>query len=124
MTITLNTKPYTFSGVDSNNESVYFNRPAGAATGWSRLFAKVVATLQKGGTTKTTWRLKLPVIADAANSCSCPGEILRESTVMISITASNTATSAELADLALRIKDLAASTEFQSSVSSLVQPTA
>lgn len=124
MTITINTKPYSYSGMDSDQKSVYFNRPAGAASGWSRLLAKVTTALTKGGTSKVEWKLKVPVIADAASACSCPGETLRESTVTISIVASNTATSAELLDIALRIKDLAASTEFQSSVSSLIQPTA
>lgn len=121
MPITLNTKPYGFAGFTPASISQYFNRPAGPATGFSPLTVRV----EDGkADQKIRWKLKVPVVATGDSACSCEGSVLRTDFVDIVVTVSKSSTAAERADLALRIKDLAASTEFQSSISNLVQPSA
>lgn len=121
MAITLNTKVYTFAGFDSTSTSQYLNRPAGQTVGWSNLTARVIPGT-KAAASKVRWKLKLPVIATEASACGCPGELLREMTVDVTVTAASTSTTAELTDASLRVKDLAASPEFLASLASLIQP--
>lgn len=121
MAITLNTKAYAFAGFDSTNQSTYVHRPAGQTTGWSVLSARVIPGTSKTAT-KVNWKLKLPVIATEEAACKCPGELLRETTVNITVTTAASSTTAELTDISLRVKDLAASPEFLATLASLIQP--
>lgn len=122
MSITLNTKVYSFAGYGVSNEATYLNG-TGPATGWSRLTAAVsVGSANKA--TRVMWKLRLPVIATEDSDCSCAGTVLRETTVNIEVITGGTSTGAELTDVSLRIKDLAASPEFLASIASLIRPSA
>ena len=120
MAITLNTKTYNFAGL-LQAISNYRETSGGVANAFSYLTARVS---QASARYTVSWKLKLPKVAADASACACPGDMIDEDIVDIVVKVSSKRTAAERADLALRIKDLAASTEFQSSISSLVQPTA
>lgn len=124
MAITLNTKAYVFSGI-VNKIATYFHRPAGPASGWSELTA--VATpgdSRKALKSRARWKLAVPTIATETTAQSVVGDILRTADVDIVVRSEAVATSAELADLYLRIKDLVASPEFKASVENLLTPAA
>lgn len=124
MALTLNTKVYSFTGL-ANRIATYFNRPAGPASGWSEL----TATCTRGDTktllkSRARWKLSVPVVASETTAAYVVGDVLRVSDVDIIARSEAVATSAELADLYLRIKDLVASPEFKASIESLTTPNA
>lgn len=120
MAITLNTKTYNFAGL-LQAISNYRETSGGVANAFSYLTSRVSQATNRY---TVTWKLKVPVVAAADSSCACVGEMLDESIVDIVVKVGSKRSTAERTDLALRIKDLVASTEFQSSISNLVQPTA
>lgn len=122
MPITLNTKVYTFSGF-VQAIAQYINRDAGAASGFLRLTASV-----DGGTGsspyKVRWKLKLPTVATGSDPCACEGDVVREEFADLVMTIPGKMSQTERTALAVSIKDLTASSEFQASVSSLTTPSA
>lgn len=118
MAITLNTKAYTFSGL-LNGIAQYLHRGAGVAASFLSLTGRVRLTAKDS---HISWQLRVPVVATEASACACPGEAMRVSHVDISVKVPAGATAAERDDLAKQVKDLTASTEFQSSIASLQQP--
>lgn len=119
MAITLNTKTYNWAGFTAQAIAMYREVSAGIASGFSVLTGKVDVSDK---TSKVSWKLRLPLIQTTGDACACPGDVVRESIVDIVIRMDPKLTAAERGDLAIRVKDLAASTEFQSSISSLTQP--
>lgn len=124
MAITLNTKAYSFSGL-VNRIATYFHRPAGPASGWSEL----TATCTPGDTktqlkSRARWKLAVPVVASETTAAYVAGDVLRVADADIIVRSEAVATSAELADLYLRIKDLVASPEFKASIETLTTPAA
>lgn len=122
MAITLNTKSYTFRGV-VNAVSVYLNG-TGLASSFSNLTISLRVPFGANAKEKIrgAWKLSVPVIAEEAGTCACPGEVLRVSDADITFRMAANATLAERTDFALRLKDLTASPEFQASVISLSLP--
>lgn len=123
MAITLNTKAYTFRGFNAQAISVFLNTAAGVARGFLSLTAKI-----DGGpgsdSLKVRWKLKLPTVATTADACACPGTMVREIFADIVVTVPASATQAERDDMALQLKDLTATPEFQASVKALTAPSA
>lgn len=122
MSITLNTKAYSYIGLN-NGISTYLNRDGGLAASFSPLSARVVVSNQASKST-ISWKLKVPVISTESSACACPGDELREAIADISVRLGASATLAERTDFALRLKDLVSSPEFQASIISLSQPMA
>lgn len=122
MSITLNTKVYTFSGF-VQNIAQYLNRGAAAASGFLRLTAAI-----DGGTGtnpyKVRWKLKLPTIATSSDPCACEGAVIREAFADIVVTIPSSMTGAERTAMAVSLADLCDTPEFQASVADLVVPSA
>lgn len=115
--ITLNTKTYNGSGV-TNGIAQYIERSAGVAGG----FSPVTGTVRQDSKSRVQWKLAQPVVAEEASACSCPGSVIRVMDANIQIRLDLGATLAERTDFALRLKDLVASADFQSSIINLQQP--
>lgn len=123
MSLTLNTKVYPFTGFIMGRIAQYLNAGAGSANGFKTATAVVDAVADAKGQIKVRWKLKLPtVVSDAA--CDCPGGVVRENFADIVVTVNRAALAAERSDLALSLKDLVASAEFQQSITNLQTPSA
>jgi len=68
------------------------------------------------GVYRAKWKLVVPKLAVADSSCACTGSELGKTTVNIEVVSNSAFTTADLTDIGLRIKDLAATTPFQVSV--------
>lgn len=117
MSLTLNTKVFTFDGV-VNAIATFSNRAAGVVAG----FQGVTALIRLGDKSRITWKAGFPVVAAEASECACPGQVLRRLDADVSIRMDPGATLAERTDFALSLKDLVASPEFQASIISLQTP--
>lgn len=118
--ITLNTKAYSFSGL-LNGIASFVHRGVGVAASFLTLTGRVRLSAKDS---LVTWQLRVPVVATEATACACPGDALRVTWVDINIKLPAGATKAERTDIALQVKDLVASPEFQASITDLVQPAA
>jgi len=121
MSITLNTKVYSYDGFTNQAISQYSDRSSGVPAGFSPLTAKV----EDGGpasNTKVRWKLKVPVVAAEDSECSCAGSLLREYIVDIVFTVPPGSTTAERTDIMDRVQDLAANAQFVASLVNLLQP--
>lgn len=118
MAIVLNTKSYGFAGI-AQSVSTYLEKSLGLVSLFSRLTASVRLAEKE---VRTDWRLDLTFPVDPETPCTCPNDTL-SAFVKITAVMSNDLTAAQRADFALRIKDLAASTEYQSSLTGPTQPT-
>jgi hypothetical protein len=109
MSITLNTKVYTFSGF-VQGISRYLNRDNGSPRGFLQLSAAV-----EGGTGenpyKVRWKLKLPVTATSSDAFAD-----------IVVTLPSNSTAAERTAMAESLADLTANAQFAASVESLTVP--
>lgn len=123
MSITLNSKVYNFAGLLAQAISTYVERSAGVPSGFSPLTSKVEDG-SSASNTKVRWKLKLPVVATSDSECACTGALLREYVVDLVVTVPPGSLAAERDDLLQRIQDLVLTAQFESSVSSLVQPNA
>lgn len=122
MSIVLNSKTYNPIGYDQNAVSVFIEQSSGVPAGFSRLTDKVNAGNSKSdGSVK--WKMTIPVIATEDSSCACSGEALRTYYVSIDVSVPSGSLKAERDDVLARITDLVATTQFASSISSLVQAT-
>ena len=122
MSLTLNTKIYSFTGFIQGAIAQYLNAGAGSANGFKTATAKVDSP-NKEGAIKVRWKLRLPTVVSDAE-CACPGGVIRENFADIVVTVSSSALAAERTDLALSLKDLVASPEFQASITNLQTPSA
>lgn len=123
MAITLNTKAYTFRGFLNGMIARYLNGTTGTPAGFNVLTATVNDPQKNSPYYKVRWKLKLPTIVSEAD-CACPNGVSHESFVDIVVSVSHKSSAAEREDLAKQIKDLAATPEFQASVTSLLTPSA
>ena len=126
MPITLNTVVYSFRGISQpGNLSVYSNQDAGMPSGFSMLTAAVNG-LNPGakGSIRTSWKLKLPVVADTATACACPGDVLDEYIVDVIVTAPRKSVAAQRTEIRKRIQSLVLAPEFVASIEGFVQPSA
>lgn len=122
MSLTLNTKIYSFTGFIQGAIARYLNAGSGTASGFKTVTAKVEDP-NREGMIKVRWKLKLPTVVSEAE-CACPGGVVRENFADIVVTISSSAPAAERTDLALSLQDLVATPEFQASITSLQTPSA
>lgn len=122
MSITLATLPFSFSGFIQGTIARFLNKDAGSPLGFRALTAKVDDP-GKDGNYKVRWKLKLPTVVSEA-SCGCPDGAVNELYADIVVTVPKNCTAAQRTAMATSLKDLAATTEFQSSVTSLMAPSA
>lgn len=122
MPITLNTKIFSFSGFIQGAIARYLNAGTGTAAGFKLLTSKVEEPT-KDGKIKIRWKVKLPVVVSEAE-CMCPGGMVRENFADVVVTVHNSSPTAERTDIALSLKDLVASPEFQASIINLQTPSA
>lgn len=118
--LTLNTVVYNGMGI-VNALAQWVSRAAGVASGFAYVKARIRFDDPKF--VRIKWTANLPTVATADSSCSCTGEMLRFIDADISIRVATQSTTAERTDFALRLKDLVATTDFQSSIINLQQPT-
>lgn len=121
MSITLNSKIYTWTGFNQNAQGVYSERSGGYPSAFSYLTTKVNTGTGKSDST-VKWNLSVPIVATTDSDCSCAGDPLRTSYVRIELQVPAGSSSAERTDLATRVKELVASAEFQASITNLTQP--
>jgi hypothetical protein len=125
MTISLNSVVYTFRGFTAQAVSTYLNTAVGIARGFKALTCKIDGNVAaSNGTVKVRWKLKLPTLATDTTGGAKPGDMLYENFVDIVATVAASASAAERLDLALQLKDLTATPEFQASVKDLIVPSA
>lgn len=122
MSITLNTLVFSFAGFVNGGISRYLNKDASVPLGFRTLTAKVDEP-NGDGMYKVRWKLKLPVVV-SAEECACPDGLVREEYVDIVVSIPRTSTATERSGMAVSLQDLAASPEFQASISSLTAPSA
>lgn len=120
--ITLNTKVYGGRGVIDRVAS-WMNQASGILAGFASLTGFVKLPQRKEERVNIQWRLRIPVIATDPSACACPGAVVDEIDCYIQIRATQGVSPAVRTDLALQVKDLTASTEFQQSVINFLQPT-
>lgn len=126
MSITLNTKVYDYQGVTPGGATLYKETSAGVSNGFSLLTARVNPERAKGQNVEVVkWYLKVPLIASESTACQCIGEPVGiADTVEVIIRMDPSRTLAQRTDLRTRLTQLAASTEFISSIQTLKQPLA
>lgn len=122
MSLTLNTKIFSFTGYIQGAIARYLNAGSGTANGFKTATAKVEEP-NREGLIKVRWKLKLPVVVSEA-SCECPGGNVRDNFADIVVSISSSALAAERTDIGLSLKDLVASPEFQASITNLQTPSA
>lgn len=121
MSILLNSKTYDGFGFDPNAVYQYVERSGGTPSSFSKLTAKVSYT-GNGGNTPVKWKLAIPVVATTDTECSCAGATLRTYYVTVDVTVPAGSTAAERTDLLARLQDLMNSTQFETSITALTQP--
>lgn len=117
-TIVLNSLNYVGTGIQ-NGISHWWERSLGLVNAFSSLTARVAYNPTK---TVVAWKLTVPVVQGDDSACGCAGEVVRTTIVDVSVRFDRGATSAERADVLLRLQNLVLKPEFTGSVSNLVQP--
>lgn len=120
--LVLNTKTYVGRGV-SNLIAQWANMAAGVLAGIAYVTGKVRLPSRKGEKVLIDWRMRLPVVTTEASACACPGEAIDEIDCYIQVRATQGVSQAVRTDFALQVKDLVATTDFQSSIINFTQPT-
>lgn len=117
MSLTLNSKVYPFAGIAGGISSYMYR-----ALGLAALFSS--ATIQVRFDTMSRVQAKLKVVNPVPEDSGCctTDPVNGFSEADIKIRMSPNATAAERTDFALRLKDFVATTEFQSSIINLEQP--
>lgn len=121
--IVLNTKTFLGRGIAAGISS-WTNMATGVLAAIASVTAKVRLPLKKEEKAVIDWRLRYPIVADEASACACPGALVDEIDVYIQVRSTQGTSTAARTDVALMVKDLTASSDFQNSVISFTQPTA
>ena len=117
--IVLNALTYAGEGI-VNGISRFTEKSAGVVAGFRRLTSSIGFTKAK---TTVKWKLVIPTIQSDADACACPGEIIQETYVDITVRFDVKATQAHRDDVLAEVQDLVASTQFEGTVSGLALPT-
>jgi len=115
--VTLNSVVYTPNGT-TNGVTSWANRSGGYGNSFAYLKEKFT-TPAKGDVVRMEFDLTLPIVATTSTTCTCEGEVLRTSTVKVSIWVPANSTAAERTDLWVRIKDYMASAPVSNGVQNL-----
>lgn len=116
--IVLNALTYAGEGI-VNGISRFTEKSAGLVAGFRRLTSSIGFTSAK---TTVKWKLVIPTIQTEADACACPGSVLQETYVDITVRFDVKATQAHRDDVLAEIQDLVATTQFAGSISTLVLP--
>lgn len=119
--ITLNTKVYSGRGI-ANLIATWVNMASGLLAAFAQLTGSVKLPSGKEAKANIQWRLKVPIVAEEASSCACPGQVVDEIDAYIQVRCSQGVSSAVRTDFALQLKDLVATPAFQESIASFQQP--
>lgn len=123
MAIVLNGKTYNFAGFDQNGVSMYKETSTGIPGGFSYLSCRVTDATGSANA-KVVWRLTMPILAPEDSACACEGNVLRTYRYDDGkVTIPQGSLSAERTDFLARIQALVDTTQYASSITSLVQPT-
>jgi hypothetical protein len=114
--VTLNTVVYAPAGT-SNGIATWANRSGGYGGSFSYLTEKMVTS--GTGVVRMDFKLTVPIVDTVGTACSCIGDVLRTSSVIISVWVPQNSTAAERTDLKLRIQNLVAATPFTDAVGNL-----
>ena len=117
MSLTLNTKVYPFAGIVSGVTSYVYR-----GLGLAGLFSPVTASVKVDTMARVQWKLRVNNPQPEDSGCCTTDPVAGFEEADIKIRMSPNATTAERTDFALRLKDLVATTEFQSSIINLEQP--
>lgn len=119
--LTLNTKVYSLQS-DQGGIITWSETSGGIPTG----FSDASLSLRKPAKAGSPWRIELhldlPQIAEVANECACPGQILASEKARVIVELPGTATTAIRTDFGLRLKDLMANAQIQATIANLVRP--
>ena len=116
--IVLNTLTYVGEGI-VNGISRFTEKSAGVVAGFRRLTESIGFTSAK---TTVKWKLVIPTVQTDADACACPGAVLQETYVDITVRYDIKATQNQRDDTLAGIQDLVASTQFENSVANLILP--
>lgn len=120
--LSLNTKTYTGRGL-ANLVATWTNMASGLLAAMARVTGSVRLPVRKDEKANIQWRLRVPVVIEDASACACPGEIVDEIDAYIQVRCTQGISTTVRTDFALQLKDLVATTDFQSSIISFQQPT-
>jgi len=121
--LTLNTKVYGASRIDSNGTAFWVNRDGGIYNSFSNVSLSIVdPTSTKRG--RVGVRLDVPIVATEDSVCGCAGTVLRSVTVTAYADIDGSSSSAEKEDALARFIDLVSSTEFHDAFVAFTPPTA
>jgi hypothetical protein len=121
MSIVLDGLTYDNVGFNQNGQFVYSEKSAGVPSGFSYLTTKVASGTGKADTV-VKWNLSKPVVATEDSECACAGTVLRSYYVKIEVTIPPGSTAAERIDINDAIQSLVATTQWNGSIESLIQP--
>jgi hypothetical protein len=116
--VTLNTVVYAPSGT-TNGVSTWANRSGGYGGSFTYLTEKMQPVSPQSGLVRMEFKLTVPIVDTVGTACSCIGDVLRTSSVLITVWVPQNSTAAERTDLKLRIQNLVASTPFTDAVGNL-----
>lgn len=117
-TIVLNSLNYVGSGI-LNGASMFWERSKGIVNAFSQLSTRVNFTQDR---TNVLWKLTVPVTVESDSACGCVGDVVRTTHIDIAVRLDRSATATERADILKRVRDLVASAQFGSSITSLDTP--
>jgi hypothetical protein len=117
MSITLNTKVYTFAGIMSGITSWAYR-----GLGLAALFSNATISVKLDTMSRVQAKLKVVNAADVESGCCATDPAAGFCEADIKIRMSPNATAAERTDFALRLLDFVGTTVFQSAITNLEQP--
>lgn len=121
MSITLDSLVYDNVGFNSNGQFVYSEKSAGVPSGFAYLTSKVSGGTGKAATV-VKWNLSRPIVAAVDSEQAVAGDVLRTYYVKIEVQIPAGSTAAERLDINDQIQSLVATTQWNASVETLVQP--
>lgn len=116
--LVLNGLTYAGTGI-TNSVSYWYERSAGLVSGFRWLTARVIYGARE---VTTNWRLSVPVLVAEDSTRDVPGSVMYINRTELSVRHDRRATPTERAATLQAIKDLVASSQFEESITSFVQP--
>lgn len=121
--LTLNTKTYGATRIDSSGTSYWTERSAGVANGFSVASLSIVdPSASKRG--RVGFRIDIPTVATADSACVCTGQVLRDITMTFYADIDGSSSSTEKADALARLVDFVQTAEFAAAFESFTPPSA
>lgn len=115
--VTLNGVVYAPNGT-SNGIATWANRSGGYGNAFTFLTEKLTQNA-KTGVVRSEFKLNVPIVETVGTAHDAVGDLLRTSTVIITVLQAANSTAAERTDLKLRIQNLVAALPFTDAVGNL-----